>query len=132
MCIPHDTQLPALSRAGCSGSGFGAKNGKVLNGYSWRLRVLMPKRCRSDHSDRAPDLQHSAVASSAREEAAPLHVHVDESTLPQEWPFETDFGDHFETPRRAFKDIKPVRPEPTSQIPLTFSTFLLPLPSRSC
>ena len=34
-------------------------------------------------------------------------VHTDESTLAQEWPFETDFNDHFETPKRAYRDIRP-------------------------
>ena len=34
-------------------------------------------------------------------------MHTDESTLGSEWPFETDFNDHFETPRRAFRDVRP-------------------------
>ena len=35
-------------------------------------------------------------------------VHRHEATLSQEWPFETHFNDHFETPARAYRDIKPV------------------------
>lgn len=34
-------------------------------------------------------------------------MHTDESTLGSEWPFETDFNDHFETPKRAFRDVRP-------------------------
>ena len=51
----------------------------------------------------------SASTANEAEVSLPLPVHEDEGTLSKEWPFETDFGDHFETPRRAFKDIKPVR-----------------------
>lgn len=40
--------------------------------------------------------------------AAELGIHTHEATLAQEWPFETDFNDHFETPKRAYRDIKPV------------------------
>jgi hypothetical protein len=35
-------------------------------------------------------------------------VHTDESTLAQEWPFATDFNDHFETPKVAYRDIRPL------------------------
>jgi len=34
--------------------------------------------------------------------------HTHESTLEEEWPFDTDFNDHFETPKRAYRDVKPV------------------------
>ena len=34
-------------------------------------------------------------------------MHTDESTLGSEWPFETEFNDHFETPKRAFRDVRP-------------------------
>ena len=47
-----------------------------------------------------------------RDEGAPDEVsgavHTDESTLAQEWPFATDFNDHFETPKRAYRDIRPL------------------------
>ena len=48
------------------------------------------------------------------EAAAPVAgraIHADESTLSAEWPWSKDgedFGDHFETPKRAYRDIKPV------------------------
>ncbi|KAJ1489859.1 hypothetical protein T484DRAFT_1778638 [Baffinella frigidus] len=53
----------------------------------------------------------------SRAEAAPpaagRSLHADESTLAAEWPWSKDaggedFGDHFETPKRAYRDIKPV------------------------
>lgn len=71
----------------------------------------MPKRHCSEaltHSLKSRHLE-PASSSGAVADQASLHVHHNESTLPQEWPFETDFGDHFETPRRAFEDMKPVR-----------------------
>jgi hypothetical protein len=68
------------------------------------VQKQMTKRPRS-HAPAQP----SAAAYEPTPPPPPPHVHDDESTLPQEWPFETDFGDHFETPRRAFKDLKPVR-----------------------
>jgi hypothetical protein len=38
-------------------------------------------------------------------------LHADESTLAEEWPWSKaggeDFGDHFETPLRAYRDIQP-------------------------
>jgi hypothetical protein len=35
-------------------------------------------------------------------------IHRNSSTLTSEWPFPTDFGDHFETPLEAYRDVKPV------------------------
>jgi hypothetical protein len=58
--------------------------------------------------DDPKQLRKTAASSRHADDPTPLHVHHDESTLAQEWPFETDFGDHFETPRRAYEDIKPV------------------------
>ena len=56
--------------------------------------------------------RHSSAAhdsASAAADQVSLPVHGNENTLSEEWPFETNFGDHFETPLRSFKDIKPVR-----------------------
>jgi hypothetical protein len=61
----------------------------------------MTKRRCSEAFTRPLKSRHLEPASSsdAVADQAALHVHDNESTLPQEWPFETDFGDHFETPR---------------------------------
>ena len=43
-----------------------------------------------------------------RSKPTPLSVHMNSATLSKEWPYPTDFGDHFETPRQAYKDVKPI------------------------
>jgi hypothetical protein len=75
-----------------------------------QLKHNQPQRAtaglRNMHKRHSSDAHNSA---SAAADQVSLPVHDNENTLPQEWPFETNFGDHFETPLRSFKDIKPVR-----------------------
>ena len=33
---------------------------------------------------------------------------IDDANFLAEWPFETDYGDHFETPKKAYIDVKPL------------------------
>ncbi len=55
---------------------------------------------------RAKKRRENGAAEASDIEARPA-MHTSEATLAAEWPFETHFNDHFETPKRAFRDIRP-------------------------
>ncbi len=50
----------------------------------------------------SPSLNNVADTTPTRESA------VDDAKFLAEWPFETDYGDHFETPKKAYIDVKPL------------------------
>ena len=79
-------------------------------------------RCTVHSGDSAPAVSAEgtipeAVAAQAEPTSVTKHVAdtttarasaVDDATFLAEWPFETDYGDHFETPKKAYIDVKPL------------------------
>jgi hypothetical protein len=77
-----------------------------LHGSSAATRLPIGKVQRMTEVRTAKKRRKSGAAEASDGETRPA-THTREATLAEEWPFETHFNDHFETPKRAFRDIRP-------------------------
>ena len=66
----------------------------------------------AEQEERAPSLAETAAqpkaAAPPTDDAAPPPPSSGDTEFLAEWPFPTEYGDHYETPKRAYRDVKPL------------------------